>query len=137
MNYDFYQILYKDGEKVFTDYNHTYEVYLRKNSEGKFPIYFNKGNLTGKKYFIGVFRGSLSGYETLNYDTNKFRYIKFTIDDGNKQLLPSRCVSLTNYNDTTFYSDSLFYELLYEFIDKVLYKLRNYRGKDAITECNT
>ena len=38
---DCYQILYKNGEKVFTDYNHAYEVYLRKNSEGKFPIYFN------------------------------------------------------------------------------------------------
>ena len=58
---DCYQILYKNGEKVFTDYNHTYEVYLRKNSEGKFSINFNKGNLAGKKYFIGVFRGSLSG----------------------------------------------------------------------------
>lgn len=137
MNYDSYQILYKNGKKVFTDYKHTYEVYLCKTSEGKFPINFNKGNLAGKKYFIGVFRGSLSGYEVLNYDTNKFRYIKFTIDDGNKELLPSRCVSLTNYNDTMFYSDSLFYELLYEFIDKVLYKLRNYRGKNAIAECNT
>lgn len=30
MNYDFYQILYKNGEKVFTDYKHTYEVYLKK-----------------------------------------------------------------------------------------------------------
>ena len=48
MNYDFYQILYKNGEKIFTDYKHTYEVYLRKNSKGRYPIYFNKGNLAGK-----------------------------------------------------------------------------------------
>lgn len=124
MNY--YQILYKNGEKIFTNSNYTYEVYLRKTSEGKYPIYFNKGCLAGKKYFIGVFRGPLSGFETPNYDTNKFRYIKFTIDDGKNQLLSS-CFSLTNYNDTSFYSDSLFYEFLYEFINEVLYKFRNSR----------
>ena len=124
MNY--YQIFYKNSEKVFTDRNYTYEVYLSKNFEGKFPIIFNKGCLAGKKYFIGVFRGSLSGFETPNYDTNKFRYIKFTIDDGKNQLLSS-CFSLTNYNDTLFYSDSLFYEFLYEFINEVLYKFRNSR----------
>ena len=78
------------------------------------------------KYFIGVFRGSLSGFETPNYDTNKFRYIKFTIDDGKNQLLSS-CFSLTNYSDTLFYSDSLFYEFLYEFINEVLHKFRNSR----------
>ena len=124
MNY--YQILYKNGEKIFTNNNYNYEVCLSKNFEDKFPIIFNKGRLVGKKYFIGVFRGSLSGFETPNYDTNKFRYIKFTIDDGKNQLLSS-CFSLTNYNDTLFYSDSLFYEFLYEFINEVLYKFRNLR----------
>ena len=124
MNYDFYQILYKNGEKVFTDYNHTYEVYLRKNSEGRFPIYFNKGCLAGKKYFISVFKDPLSDFERLTYntyDTSSYQYMKITIyNDNNKSY--SMCFMKTNVIDPSFNGNSVFYEWLYEFIDLYLSK---------------
>lgn len=119
-----YQILYKNDEKVFTDYKHTYEVSLRKTSEGKYPIYFNKGNLAGKKGFISVFKNRLSGYETLTYDTIKYRYMKFTMYDDNRRSFSS-CFTSTNKNDSSFYSDNVFYEYLYDFIDHFLCVFRN------------
>lgn len=134
MNYDFYQILYKNGEKVFTDYKHTYEVYLRKNSEGKFPIYFNKGNLAGKKGFVDVIKRPLSGFNMPAYDPYEYQYMKFTFYDNNKSF--SRYFANTNGIDPSFNSDSLFYEWLYNFIERVLYE-NLYRGKNVITECNT
>ena len=125
MNYDFYQILYKNGEKVFTDYNHTYEVYLRKNSEGKFPINFNKGNLANKKGFISIIKRPLSGFNMPAYDPYEYQYMKFTFYDNNNK-------SFSRY----FNSDSLFYEWLYNFIERVLFE-NLYRGKNVIAECNT
>lgn len=135
MNYDFYQILYKNGEKVFTDYKHTYEVYLRKNSEGKYTIYFNKGNLAGKKGFISVFKKPLSGFNMPAYDSYEYQYMKFTFyDDNNKSF--SRYFANTNTIDPSFNSDSLFYDWLYNFIEQVLSE-NLYRGKNVITERNT
>lgn len=115
-----YQILYKNDEKVFTDYKHTYEVYLRKTSEGKYPIYFNKGDLAGKKYFINVFKNLPSEYEILTHDSSKVHYIEFTMYDDNGKSFSSSCYAKTNNNDPSFYSDSTFYEWLYDFIDLYL-----------------
>lgn len=135
MNYDFYQILYKNGEKVFTDYNHTYEVYLRKNSEDRYTIYFKKGDLAGKKGFINVFKKTLSGFNMPAYDSYEYQYMKFTFyDDNNKSF--SRYFANTNTIDPSFNSDSLFYDWLYNFIEQVLSE-NLYRGKNVITERNT
>ena len=135
MNYDFYQILYKNGEKVFTDYNHTYEVYLRKNSEDRYTIYFKKGDLAGKKGFINVFKKPLSGFNMPAYDSYEYQYMKFTFyDDNNKSF--SRYFANTNTIDPSFNSDSLFYDWLYNFIEQVLSE-NLYRGKNVITERNT
>lgn len=135
MNYDFYQILYKNGEKVFTDYNHTYEVYLRKNSEGRYTIYFKKGDLADKKGFISVFKKPLSGFNMPAYDSYEYQYMKFTFyDDNNKSF--SRYFANTNTIDPSFNSDSLFYDWLYNFIEQVLSE-NLYRGKNVITERNT
>ena len=135
MNYDFYQILYKNGEKVFTDYNHTYEVYLRKNSEGGYPIYFNKGNLANKKGFISIIKKPLSGFNMPAYDPYEYQYMKFTFYDDNSKSF-SRYFANTNGIDPSFNSDSRFYDWLYEFIDEVLSE-NLYRGKNVITERNT